>query len=402
MGFWKNQLLKVIEWEDNTHDVIAYKYPIPEKTEIMNGSQLIVRPGQTVVLVTGGKVADVFESGRFKLDTGNMPILTKMRSWKYGYNSPFVCDVYFINTKQFISQRWGTSSPVMMRDQDYGAVQFRGYGLFSFRVKDPRVFLEELMGSGASYKTKDVVEQLRRTIVSGVTESVASSNIPALDLAVKYSSLGDAAEKIVAPNFARMGIDLVDLQIENLSLTEESQKALNERTRMTILGNAQEYTAYAAADSMKTVAANAHKGGMGNISGIGMGLGTGTAMAGLYSSTIAGAQNANAALATADAEIKKERARKDDEKREAQEEQANAPVKCPKCGAVNDAKAKFCAECGAKMKATCPKCGAFINRSAKFCPECGERLVVERVCPKCGKVAKAGERFCAACGTRVD
>lgn len=402
MGFWKNQLLKIIEWEDQSNDTIAYKYPIPAKTEIMNGSQLVVREGQTAILVSSGRLADVFVPGRYKLDTGNMPVLTKLMGWKYGFNSPFVCDVYFINTKQFISQRWGTSSPVMMRDQDYGVVQFRGYGLFSFRVGDPEVFLRELMGSGSSYKTKDLIEQLRRTIVSGVTESVSSSNIPALDLAMRYTSLEATTAEIISPNFAKMGIQLVDMQIENLSLTEESTKALNERTRMNILGNAQEYTAYVAADSLKTVAANAHKGNMGNMSGIGMGLGTGMAMSNLYSTTLSGAQNANAAEAKADAEIKKERARAEYDKRTREEEEEARPVKCPKCGTMNKATMKFCAECGAKLKATCPKCGTFINRTAKFCPECGERLVVERKCPKCGKVAKAGERFCADCGTRVD
>lgn len=402
MGFWKNQLLKVIEWEDNTHDTIAYKYPIPPKAEIMNGSQLIVRPGQTAILVSSGRVADVFEPGRYKLDTQNMPVLTQLMGWKYGFKSPFVCDVYYINTKQFTGQKWGTSSPVMMRDQDFGMVQFRGFGQFAFRVSDAAKFLSELMSSGNSYLTADIVEQLKRSVVSGISESVAASNLPALDLAMRLTDLETKAVELIAPAFVGMGIQLVSLDIENLSLTEESKAAMEERTRMNILGSAQEYTAFAAADSMKTVAANAHKGGMGNMSGIGMGLGTGAAMAGLYSNAINGAQNANFANAQADADIKRERAKAAAEKADAAEREAARPVKCPKCGAENSSKDKFCADCGAKLKPTCPKCGAEIDRAAKFCPECGTRLVVERKCTKCGRVAKEGEKFCADCGTRVD
>ena len=386
MGFLRNQLLKVIEWEDTTSNTIAYKFPIPPRAEIMNGSQLIVREGQVAILVSSGKLADVYPAGRYKLDTGNMPILTQLMGWKYGFRSPFVCDVVYINVRMFNAQRWGTSSPVMMRDQDFGVVQFGGYGQFSFRVKAPDVFLRELMGSGLSFQTEDIVEHLKHTIVSGITESVASSNIPALDLAMRYTDLERVTADIVRPVFEKMGLELAGLDIINLSLTEDSKKALSERTRMNILGNAAEYTAYAAADSMKVVAENAHKGNMGNMGGIGMGLGTGAAMAGLYTQTIAQSQ-----------------------------QQAPAPkpatppapqVACPSCGAQNNASSKFCNQCGAKMtqNATCAKCGATLSATAKFCPNCGEKVggkSAGRVCPNCGKKASPNEKFCSACGTAI-
>ncbi|MDR3318518.1 MAG: SPFH domain-containing protein [Clostridiales bacterium] len=391
MGRIRNELLKVIEWSDSSSDTIAYKFAMPEKAEIMNGSQLIVRESQVGVLVSSGKVADIFEPGRYKLDTDNMPILTKLMSWKYAFESPFKADVYFINTKQFINQKWGTSSPVMMRDQDFGMVQFRGYGVFTFKVGDPYVFLTELLGTGASYKVSAVVEQLKRTIVSGISESVAASNIPALDLAMRYSALGEGTINIVRPKFALMGINLIALDVENLSLTEESQAAMNTRTRMTIIGDANTYTQFQAADSMKTVAENAHKGSGMNIPGMGMGLGTGFAMTNMFAGNIAGSTANAQATAAVGAEEKKRAAAAE-----------TAPVACPKCGRANKADAKFCLDCGEKLQVTCPKCGFAIKTAAKFCPECGERIASERACPKCGKPAKPGTRFCEDCGTRLD
>jgi membrane protease subunit (stomatin/prohibitin family) len=383
MGFFRNQLLKVIEWEDTSSNTIAYKFPIPAKAEIMNGSQLIVREGQVAILVSSGKLADVYPAGRYKLETGNMPLLTQIMGWKYGFRSPFVCDVVFINTRLFTAQRWGTSSPVMMRDQDFGVVQFVGYGQFSFRVKEPETFLRELLGSGLRFETDDIIDQLKNTIVSGITESVASSNVPALDLAMRYTDLERVTADIIRPVFGKMGLELAGLEIINLSLTEDSKKALTERTRMNILGSASEYTAFAAADSMKTMAENAHKGGVGNVGGIGLGLGTGAAMAGLYTQTIAGSQ-AQAAQAP----------------------QKQVPqVACPSCGAPNNAGAKFCNQCGAKLsqKPTCAQCGAELSAGAKFCPNCGGKVgaAAEKTCPKCGEKVAPQQKFCSNCGSAV-
>jgi len=383
MGFFRNQLLKIIEWEDTTANTIAYKFPIPAKAEIMNGSQLIVREGQVAILVSSGKLADVYPAGRYKLETGNMPILTQIMGWKYGFKSPFVCDVVFINVRLFTAQRWGTSSPVMMRDQDFGVVQFGGYGQFSFRVKEPAVFLRELLGSGLRFETDDIIEQLKNTIVSGITESVAASNVPALDLAMRYTDLERCTADIIRPVFEKMGLELAGLEIINLSLTEDSKKALSERTRMNILGSASEYTAFAAADSMKVMAENAHKGNAGNLGGIGLGLGTGAAMAGLYTQTIAGSQQQAASAP-----------------------QQKAPqVACPSCGVMNNATAKFCNQCGTKLaqKPTCAHCGAELTAGAKFCPSCGGKVgaTVEKTCAHCGAKLSANQKFCANCGKAV-
>jgi len=379
MGLIKNNLLSIIEWADNTSNTIAYKHPMPKNVQIMSGSQFIVRESQVGILVSSGKLCDVFKPGRYKLDTDNMPILTKLMGWKYGFKSPFVCDVYFINTKQFINQKWGTSSPVMMRDQDFGVVQFRGFGIYSFRVAEPELFLREILGTGATYTTEAITEQLKRQIVSGVTQAVAESNVPALDLAMRYSQLSDACKAIVTPRFSQGGFDLSSLTIENLSLTEESQKALEQRSRMTILGNSAEYTAFTAADSMKAMADNAHKGqGMGNMATMGMMFGTGSAMANMYSGNIANAQ-AQA------------------------QQQAQQPkgVPCVKCRHLIPQGAKFCPSCGAAQSEACPKCGKPVPGGVKFCPECGQNLSAETVCAKCGHKMTPGVKFCPECGEKI-
>ena len=394
MGRIRNQLLKVIEWTDASNDTLAYKFVMPPNAEIMNGSALTVSPSQVAIFVHKGKVADVFTEGYYKLETANLPFLTKMMSWKYAFETPFRAEVYFINVKQFPSQKWGTSNPVMMRDQDFGMVQFRGFGNFTFRVDHtgdgPEKFLRELMGTNPIYKVGNIIDQLKRTIVSGVTEAVAASNIPALDLAMKYSSLGESTINIVRAKFLNMGLYLVSLDIENLSLTEEATKAMEMRTRMNVIGDANQYTQFQAADSMRDIAQNAHKGtgGMGNIPAMGMGLGTGFAMTNMYAGTIAGAQ----ANAQANAQAANQAAA-----------QASQPVACPKCGRANAQNAKFCLECGQAMQATCPKCGHSIKSAAKFCPECGAPIgAPPPACPKCKKVAKPGTRFCEDCGTKLD
>lgn len=384
MGFLGNQFLKVIEWADSSSDTIAYKYPMPANVQIMNGSQFIVRESQVGILVSSGKIADVFEPGRYKLTTENMPVLTQIMSWKYGFKSPFVCDVYFINTKQFINQKWGTTSPIMMRDADFGAIQFRGFGIYSFKIDDAPLFLREILGSGASYQTPAVTEQLKRQIVSGITQAVAESKVAALDLAAKYSDLSNASAAIVKPKFSMVGMTLSSLTIENLSLTEESQKALERRSQMNILGNSSEYTAYAAADSMKVMAENAHKGQGMNVGGMGMGLGTGWAMTNMYAQNIAQAQG----------QAKAENA-------EIAAQKAEAKVLCPKCGKQNAPGSKFCFECGEKMQKSCPKCNAVITPGQKFCGSCGEKLVAAgKICSNCKKEIPEGSAFCPECGTK--
>ena len=315
------QFINVIEWKDSSDSTMVYRFNT-NGHEIMMGAQLTVRESQVAVMVNEGKIADVFQPGRYTLSTQNMPIMTMLQSWKYGFNSPFKAEVYFVNTRQFLDQKWGTSSPVMMRDSEFGMIRLRAFGIYSFRVADPAVFLKEVFGTAAFMTTEGVSGQVKRTLVSGLSDAIAQSNIPALDLAANYDELSQYAQQALAPRIESLGLKLESFVIENISLPEEVEKAIDQRTSMGVVGNMQQYTQYQTAQAIREAAQN--PGGTGAVAGIGVG----AAMAQVMQSAIQQPAAAPAAPA------------------------AEAPA----------AETKFCPECGAK-----------ISRSFKFCPECGTK-----------------------------
>ncbi|MDP3486639.1 MAG: SPFH domain-containing protein, partial [Bacillota bacterium] len=205
--FIKSQFIEVIEWTDPTTDTLVYRFPV-QGNEIKMGAQLTVRESQAAIFVNEGQIADVFPPGRYQLTTENMPVMTKLRSWKYGFNSPFKAEVYFVNTKQFTNQKWGTANPIMMRDQEFGMLRLRAFGIFSFRVTDPAKFLKELFGTNSTFQTEDIAGQLRGMIISGMTDLVAESKIAALDLAMHYDELGAQARHKMSPRFGEFGLDV--------------------------------------------------------------------------------------------------------------------------------------------------------------------------------------------------
>ena len=174
-NFIKRQLLKVIEWKDESQNTILYRFDVPDRYAIMRGSQLTVRESQVCIFVVEGKIADVFTPGRYKLDTENLPVLTALYSWKYAFETPYTGDVYFVNTKQFINQKWGTSNPIMMRDKDFGMIRLRGYGIYSYKVEDAVKLMRELSGTNQQFKTENIADQLRKMILSTVTDVIAES-----------------------------------------------------------------------------------------------------------------------------------------------------------------------------------------------------------------------------------
>jgi membrane protease subunit (stomatin/prohibitin family) len=366
-NFIKRQLLEVIEWEDSTKDTVVYKYPLTDRDEIMNSSTLIVRPSQVAVFVHKGQVADVFAPGTYKLSTENIPILTKILSLPTGGKVRIKADVYFVNTKQFNGLKWGTQNPVMMRDTDFGNVRIRAFGIYSFRVSDVKVFMEELFGTNPLYTLADMTDYIRPQIIQGVTDAVAESKISALDLAANYKEFSKDVVEYSQEEFAKLGLKLVSLVIENISLPEEVEKALDERTKIGVMEDKMgTYTQYQAANAMRDAAQN--QGG-GNLAGLGIGLGAGRGIGELF------AENFNT---------------------KNKEEQ----VVCEKCGAKMKANAKFCPECGARKGAVCPKCGAALSKNAKFCPECGTSL--KKTCKKCGADLKSTSKFCPECGAKVE
>ena len=315
----KGQLVDVIEWKEDSPSVMVHRYENNGKA-IMMGAQLTVRESQVAVMVNEGKIADVFGPGRYELSTQNMPIMTALQSWKYGFNSPFKAEVYFINTHQFLDQKWGTSNPVMMRDKEFGMIRLRAFGIYSFRVAEPTVFLKEVFGTSAYMTVDGVNGQIRHTLVSSLSDAIAQSNIPALDLAANYDELSLKALQAIAPRVSALGLKMENLVIENISLPEEVEKAMDHRTSMGVVGDLGKYTQYQAAEAMREAANNP-----GGFAGMGAGFGAGAMMANAM-------QNASQTAA-----------------------QTAQTVQSADAGET-----KFCHECGAR-----------IPRTAKYCPECG-------------------------------
>ena len=344
----RGQLIDVIEWTDNSSKTMVHKYDMNGK-EIMMGAQLTVRESQVAIFVNEGELADIFEPGRYELSTSNMPVMTALKSWKYGFNSPFKSDVYFINTKQFLDMKWGTSNPVMMRDAEFGMIRLRAFGIYSFKVSDPETFLKQVFGTAALFTVDGVEGQIKRTLVSGLSDAIAESKIPALDLAANYEELGQYALKTINPKLASLGLTLCSFVIENISLPEEVEKSMDKRTSMGVLGNLDQYAKYQAAEAMRE-AANNNANGM---AGMGVGMGAGAAMGQMFAQSFVGAQQPAAAQTAA----------------------PQASAVCSACGAAINAGAKFCPECGAKQNASafCTSCGKQIPVGTKFCPECGAK-----------------------------
>jgi membrane protease subunit (stomatin/prohibitin family) len=365
------QFIEVIEWLDSSGNTMLYRFPVRDQ-EIKNGAQLIVRESQNAVFVHEGQIADVFSPGRYTIDGGNTPILSKLGAWKYGFNSPFKAEVYFVNTKQFTDLKWGTPNPVMMRDSDFGMVRLRAFGIYSIRVSDPKEFIKEIAGTNGHFVTEDIEGQLKRTLVGGFSDALAESKIAALDLASNYDELSKFTKGKLNEDFKSYGLELTKFVVENISLPPEVEAAMDRRTSMGVLGDAGRYAQFQAADAMRDAAQNPGGG-----AGAGVGLGAGFAI---------GNQMANAMG-------------------DAMKGSHSASVACPKCGAGNSSESKFCNVCGAKMEAAnpaalCVKCNAPLKQDAKFCSECGASQEKPK-CANCQAELQAGAKFCNECGTKV-
>ena len=279
-NFIKSQLLKVIEWTDDSKDLLVYKFPMQPNTEIMMGSALTVRESQVAIFVNKGQIADIFQPGYYKLSTDNMPVLTKIMSWKYGFDSPFKAEVYFINTKQFTDQKWGTVNPIMMRDADFGMIRIRGYGKFSFRVDDPATFLKELFGTNSTFETKDITDYLKSILIQNISDTIAELKIPALDLATQYREISAAVTEHSDADFRKMGLQLVNMIVENVSLPEEVEKMMDTRTSMGVMGDKMgAFMQYQTAHAIRDAAQNEGNGMAGAGMGLGAGLGLGNVFA---------------------------------------------------------------------------------------------------------------------------
>jgi membrane protease subunit (stomatin/prohibitin family) len=280
MAIWsklRGEFVDIVEWTDDSQDTIVYRFQ-RHANEIKYGAQLIVREGQVAAFINQGQLADVFEPGRYFLETGNLPILTTLRGWKYGFNSPFKAEVYFVNTKRFVDLKWGTKNPLMLRDADFGLVRLRAFGTYGMRVHDTGVLIRELVGTDGHYTTDEITGQLRNIIVSRFADLLGESNIPALDLISNYDELGSFMTSKIRPEFQAYGLELTKLLIENISLPPEVESALDKRTSMGAVGNLAAFTQFQAATAMEAAANN--PGTAGGAMGMGMGMMMGSQMGG--------------------------------------------------------------------------------------------------------------------------
>ena len=371
MVFIKKNLLKVIEWKDDSKDTVVYRFPIPDRYAIMNGSTLVVRESQVALFVYKGKVADVFEPGTYKLATENIPFITKILALPTAFELPVQAEVYYVNTKQFTGQKWGTQNPIAMRDKDFGMVRLRGYGIYSFRVEDSKKFMTEMFGTNNVYTTADVAEQIRPMVIQSITDTIAESKISLLDLAANYKEFGESVVKGSVEEFSQYGLKLEKLVVENLSLPEGVEKALDERSKLGIMEDKMgTFTQYQAASALRDAAQNPNGN---NMAGLGVGLGVAGTMGQVFGSALTNENKPKSKTKT-----------------------------CIKCGAEIPEKSKHCPECGTAQMPKCPKCGELVSAKAKFCANCGEKLNNgKRVCKSCGEELKANAKFCPNCGEKV-
>lgn len=280
MGFMdklRGELIDIIEWLDPSRDTIVWRFPRYEN-EIKMGAKLVVRESQAAVFVNEGRIADAYAPGTYTLETQNMPILSTLKGWKYGFQSPFKAEVYFVNTRQFTDLKWGTQNPVMLRDPEFGMVRLRAFGAFAVRVVDPPVLLRELVGTDPEFRTEEVSEFLRQLIVGRLGTALANAGVPVLDLAARQGEIGDRLAGVLNQELTSSGIQIAKFIVENISLPPEVEAAMDKRTQMGVLGDLGQYTKFQTANAIGD-AANNPSGGAGEGLGIGMGVALGQQVA---------------------------------------------------------------------------------------------------------------------------
>lgn len=349
-SFLKGQFIEVIEWSENT-DSIVYQFPAYDHA-IKMGAKLIVRESQAAIFLNEGQIADVFGPGTYTLSTQNIPVLTALRSWSHGFESPFKADVFFVNTTNFTNMKWGTTNPVMMRDKEFGVVRLRGFGSYAFKVKDPALFLKEILGTKQSFGPEEIAGFLKSVIVSGVSDLIAESQIPAIELAVHYDELSRLGSEKLQAHFAAIGLELSGFFIENISLPEEVEKTLDRKSSMNIVGNLDQYMKYQAAETIREAGNNPD----GGLASAGASIGVGAVMGQMLGQMMNRTEPQTAAG------------------------QAPTPT---------------------ERTVACGTCNHALQPSDKFCPECGAARPQQQFCHQCGNPLTPNAKFCSSCGTKL-
>jgi membrane protease subunit (stomatin/prohibitin family) len=369
-------LIEVVQSLDDTGELIVSRFPASGEADLKLGAQVIVRESQSAVFFRSGKALDTFGPGRHTLTTGNVPLLGQTLNLAvFKGDTPFKAEVYFVNHKVFINQKWGTKEPIPFRDSELMLVRLRAFGVMSFKIEDAQLFVNKIVGTQGMYAAPQISDFLRNVVISRLADFLGENLKSVFDLPRLYNEIGAGMKALVKDDFGKYGITIEDFLISAITPPEEVQKKIDERSGMAAVGNLDQYMKFKAAQAVQD-AANQPGGTAGAGVGAGMGLGMGMMMPGMLAQAMQSGTQAAPGGGT----------------------QA-----CPKCGQQNLAGAKFCSGCGEKLLASvqCPKCHSPNASGAKFCSNCGAQLSGTAKCPKCGKEQPAGTKFCQECGTAM-
>ena len=382
--------IEVVQSLDETGELIASRFPADGDADLKLGAQVIVRESQCAVFFRGGKALDTFGPGRHTLTTANLLLLGKVVNIPFGGDTPFKAEVYFVNQKVFTNVKWGTREPILYRDSELAMVRLRAFGILSFRVDEPQLFVNKIVGTQGAYAASEITDFLKGIVISRLADFLGENLKSIFDLAQYYDEVGAGTKARIKDDFAKYGLNLEDFLINSISPPEEVQKKIDERSGMAAMGNLDHYMKYKAAQALQD-AANQPGGVAGAGMGAGVGLGMGMMMPGMVAQAV-GSQSAGpqptgqapASAAAAPPEVE--------------------TVACPACSQPNSKSAKFCSHCGTKfvLPGACPECDATNQPGAKFCSNCGTALMAAgSKCTQCGAALDSGVKFCSNCGNKT-
>ena len=369
-----SEFIEIIEFTDENEKNIIHKVPEKGSLPIKMGAQLIVRESQRAIFFRDGRALDVFGPGRYTLSTANLPLLTKMLSLPFGFNSPFRAEVIFVSTKVFTNLKWGTKNPIMLKDKELGVINIRAFGNYSLKIVQPLIFVNTLVGMQAIYDTKPLEDFFRDIIVSRFTDLIGETLTSIFDLPQYFDEISVMAKARIYEDFKKYGIEVKDFVVSSINPPEEVQQMIDEKSGMNALGDVNEYMKFKAARAMGEAASSNGNGDTSSGMGLGLGAGLGMLLPGMMYGNSTNVKN--------------------------------GLMECPYCHNKIQEGSKFCPECGKpllreKRTKVCPQCGSDVDSDAKFCPQCGYSFE-KKVCPSCGAKVEKGDKFCPECGTKLN